>query len=265
MYSVTIEGYRKDIAKDIAPKKRVELKVHTKLSQDKSIISVKSAIDCANELGHSAIAFTSLNTVQDFTAISRYYEKCDNRNLKIIYGVEVFFENKLGMRGCRLTLLAKNFQGIKALYNVVSSIKDDGVCDIVSLAVIIQNRKNLLVGSCGNLGELYWDFAQQRPIKEIEKTAAFYDYFEIFPSDDISEKEINKKIYALGKKLDIPVVAVGNCRYIHCGTDCRDDKLYMRTTDEMLNEFSYLGIDDARLAVITNTNLIADMIDESRV
>lgn len=260
---------------DTAKQKRVELHLHTKLSDDISVITPEDAIDYASGWHHSAIAFTNLDSVQDFAEIWRYYNNCDNKDFEIIYGAEVFFENDDGKRGCRLTLLAKNQEGIKALYRVISSIEYDGVCDVASLEVIKQNRNNLLVGSCGNMGELFSDIRFEKTNEKIEKTALFYDYLEIFPTCDPKEIAVNKQIYALGEKLGIPVVAAGNCHYLFADDEiCIDmvknakglshdnTSLWFRTTDEMLEEFSYLGVDSAYKAVVTNTNIIADLIEK---
>lgn len=120
------------------------------------------------------------------------------------------------------------------------------------------------------MGELYNAMAHGR---NPEKIAKFYDYFEIYPTEDEQERAIYKKIYELGSKLGIPVAATGNCHYLNqedeiCrrvirivnGCEYNPKKLFYHTTDEMLAEFSYLGEDEAYESVVTNTNKIADLI-----
>ena len=250
---------------------RAELNLHTKLSDDVSVIEPKEALDYAIAHSHTAIAFTNLNNVQDFPAVADAYKKCGYPDLKVIYGAELRYMNEDGKAPYGVTILVKNQEGVKALYKIISSIRNDGVCDLADLTVLKKNRKNLLIGSCGNMGELYEAIASG---KEVEKAVACYDYFEIYPTDDEKERSIYKKICALGDELGVPVVAVGNCHYIDKEDEiCRrvirranghaDDnrKLYWHTTEEMLEEFSYLGTDAAYHAVVTYPHQIADQIE----
>lgn len=253
--------------------KRIELHLHTKLSDNISVIDPKEALEYAAAHSHKAIAFTNLNNVQDFPAIADAYKECGDSTLKVIYGAELCYMNEDGRAPYYITILCKNQFGIKELYTIISSINNDGVCDLVSWDVVNQNRKNLLIGSCGNEGELYEAVAYGR---NPEKVAAFYDYFEIYPAKDETERTIYKKIYSLGNKLGIPVVATGNCQYLRkedeiCHRVIRvvneyehaQKNLFYHTTDEMLAEFSYLGKDAAYKSVVTNTNRIAVLITQT--
>lgn len=252
--------------------KRIELHLHTKLSNDISVIDPKDALEYAIAHSHKAVAFTNLNNVQDFPAVANAYKKLDNPNLKVIYGAELRYMSEGGKAPYGITILVKNQSGIKELYTIISSIKGDGICDLVSLNVVKHNRKNLLIGSCGNAGELYEAVACGRDPK---KTAEFYDYFEIYPTEDEKEQAIYKKITELGDKLGIPVAATGNCHYLRKEDEiCRrvirvvnghehdNKKFFYHTTDEMLAEFSYLGKEAAYKSIVTNTNRIADLITQ---
>ena len=133
----------------------------------------------------------------------------------------------------------------------------------------------------------------QKAPDEVEETAKFYDYLEVHPKevyahliemelvkDEKSLEEIIMNIVKLGEKLNLPVVATGNVHYLN-----PEDKIYrkilinsqaganplnrhqlpnvhFRTTDEMLKAFAFLGEEKAKEIVVTNTNKIADMIDE---
>lgn len=251
--------------------KRSELHLHTKLSDDISVISVKEIFEKAEELGLGAVAFTNLNNVQDFPEIMRCAKKYEN--IKVVYGAELRYMNESGLAPFGITLLVKNQYGIKELYKVISSIKYDGVCSLIDLDVLKKNRKNLLVGSCGNMGELYDAIAKN---EDTEKIAAFYDYFEIYPTKDKTEKDIYKKIFDLGEELGVPVIATGNCHYISSDDAiCRDivinarnlknsdnGELYVRTTKEMLEEFSYLGNYGAEKVVVENPKILTAIIEE---
>ncbi|MDD2967938.1 MAG: PolC-type DNA polymerase III [Lachnospiraceae bacterium] len=156
----------------------------------------------------------------------------------------------------------------------------------------IKHREGLLLGSACEAGELYRAVLEQKSPKEINRLAAFYDYYEIQPAGNnefmiASERvesirsvedirEVNRKIVKLGEQFNKPVVATCDVHFLDPqdeiyrriimagkGFKDADDQalLYLRTTQEMLEEFAYLGSDKAEEVVITNTNLIADMVE----
>lgn len=254
---------------------RAELHLHTKCSDTVSVISPGEAMQFAIENSIKTVGFTNRDNVQDFHEIAKEHQKYKDSGLKVIYGAEVLHADEDGSAANGVTVLVKNQAGLKGLYKIISSIEFDGACDLASLDVLKQNRKNLLFGSCGNYGLLYGAMCYNYTNEQIERIAAFYDYFEIFPTDDPEEREIYKRIYELGEKLGVPVVAAGNCHYVSEKDElCRrvvramyghenDNKnLYFRTTEQMLEEFSYLGEDAALKVVIENPNLIAGLIEE---
>ncbi len=168
-------------------------------------------------------------------------------------------------------------------------------------SVLKENREGLIVGSSlsahfmnsGELVELYL----RHDLEKLEETAKFYDYIELLPKstyNELIEKEgtgslasydevekMNKYFYDLGKRLGILVTASSNVHYLDENEDIIrsillygsgtvysprqyrvNNGFYFRTTDEMLKEFSYLGEQEAKEVVITNTNKIADMVEE---
>jgi len=256
---------------DEAPVKRVELSVHTKMSDDVSAISVQEALDFADSCNHKAIAFTNYNNVQDFPEIRNLSAKYDN--LKVIYGARLLYENDEGGAWVT-TLLIKNQQGVKNLYKLISSMTEMGNTKIAHINSIEQYREHLLRSACGDLSELYCAFQAELPMDEIKAIAQRYDYIEIFPTNDIITRTIYQKIVELGKDLNIPVVATGDCHYYSKDDEiCRrivkhfrggaedNDQQYLRNTNDMLKAFAYLG-DDAYDVVVTNSNLIADIIEK---
>lgn len=256
---------------DAVLENRNELHLHTKLSDDVSVISVREIFEKTQKLGLKSIAFTNLNNVQDFPEIMKYAKKYEN--IKVVYGAEVQYKPDADSPIYHLTLLAKNQAGIKELYKVISSIYESDGVNIIDLQVLKENRKNLLVGSCGSKGELF-DLIKQDKVPYA--VTAFYDYFEIFPNKDVLECETNKKMFYLGEELGVPVVAVSNGHCIE-KTDkvCLDivslaqgkeaiptDEYYIRTTKEMLEEFSYLGNYGAEKIVLENPQILIDVIEK---
>ena len=191
-------------------------------------------------------------------------------------------------------ILAKNDTGRINLYKLVSLSHIDYYSrrPRIPKSVFEENREGLIIGSACEAGELYQAILRGQSQEEINRLVNFYDYLEIQPLgnnafmvreekyDDIQSEEdliaINKKIVALGEEFNKPVVATCDVhfldpedelyrRIIMAGKGFKDADmqapLYLRTTEEMLSEFSYLGEEKAREVVITNTNKIADMIE----
>ena len=250
---------------------RTELHLHTKLSDDISVIDPREAMYYAIANNFKAIAFTSLNSVQDFPEVLKNYKRTEVFGIKVIYGAELRYMNENEETPFGVTVLVKNQDGIKDLYKIISSIHNDGVYNLVDLDILNKYRKNLLIGSCGDMGELYKAIAFG---KDAEKIATLYDYFELYPTEDENERAIYKKTFDLGEKLGVPVVASGNCHYsnesdeIYRHIVCtvkghKDDnkRLFIHTTEEMLDEFSYLGA-NAVTAVIEAPNQIAELIEQ---
>jgi len=167
-------------------------------------------------------------------------------------------------------------------------------------SVLTENREGLIIGSSltahfMNIGELA-DLYLRHDLEKLEEAAKFYDYIELLPKSTYNEliekdgtgalgsyeevEKMNKYFYDLGKRLGILVTASSNVHYLDENEDIIrsillygsgtvynsrqysiNNGFYFRTTDEMLQEFSYLGDEKAKEVVITNTNKIADMIE----
>ncbi len=191
-------------------------------------------------------------------------------------------------------LFARNAVGLKNLYKLISHSYLDYYKRFprIPKSLLEQHREGLLVGSACEAGELYRAILDGRATAEIEEIADFYDYLEIQPlcnnrfliaegrvADDEALRDINRRIVALGKTLGKPVCATCDAHFLEredeiyrkillAGMKFRDaDKdtgIYLRTTDEMLSEFSYLGEQDCRAVVIDNPQRIAAMCDKIR-
>ena len=191
-------------------------------------------------------------------------------------------------------ILVKNLKGLRNLYELISMshLEFYHKQPRIPKTRLMQHRDGLIVGSACEAGELYRALLDMKPKEQIENIVGFYDYLEIQPvgnnmfmidSDRVPAvnsvediKNFNRKIVQLGEEYNKPVVATCDCHFIDPedsvyrkilmyakGFEDAENQppLYFRTTEEMLREFYYLGEEKAREIVITNTNLIADEIE----
>ena len=194
-----------------------------------------------------------------------------------------------------IIILAKNDIGRYNLYQLIteSHLTYYARRPRIPKSLLNEHREGLLIGSACEAGELYQAILEKRSAQQIAKLADFYDYYEIQPlgnnrfmigsertpdvNSDEDLKNINREIVQLGEKFGKPVVATCDVHFLDPddevyrriimagkGFDDADDQapLYLRTTEEMLDEFEYLGAAKAREIVVDNPAKIAGMIEK---
>ena len=199
------------------------------------------------------------------------------------------------MTSYHVIILAKNDLGRVNLYTLISMshLKYFSRVPRIPKSELMKYREGLIVGSACEAGELYRALLDDKSEEQIARIVNFYDYLEIQPlgnnkfmieSNKISNvnsmediRNLNRKIVKLGEQFKKPVVGTCDVHFLDPetevyrriimtgkGFDDADDQapLYLRTTEEMLEEFEYLGSKKAEEIVITNPNRIADMVEK---
>ena len=285
---------------DTAEEKRVELHLHTKMSALDAVTDTTEVIKRAIEWGHPAIAITDHGVVHSFPEAARAagdkikviygVEAYFNNDVDSVLGGS---KPKKNPRNLHIILLAKNRTGLKNLYKLVthSHLTDFHRHPVVKKSVLLEHREGLIIGSACEAGELFSALVQEKSREELEQIAQFYDYLEIQPvcnnmfmlyvnkprvNDIDGLRDYNRRIYELGKSLDKPVIATGDVHFLDPRHEifrhillttknfegAREDlPIYFKTTDELLDEFAYLGEEAAYETVISNTRKIADMCE----
>lgn len=191
-----------------------------------------------------------------------------------------------------IVILAKNSEGLKNLYKIISDshINHFYRQPRILKSFLKKHREGLIIGSACEAGEIFKAVKKNMSYEELKNIIELYDYIEVMPIDnnrfmiengevldEYELKELNKKIIQVAKDFNKIPVATGDVHFLEkheavlrsilkyslgFKNDEEETYLYFRTTDEMLDEFSYLGEELAYEVVVTNTNKIADMIED---
>ena len=200
----------------------------------------------------------------------------------------------LKLRPYHQIILVKNQIGLRNLYKLVSDsyLKYFRRYPRIPKTQLSEAREGLIIGSACEAGELFRAVLENRPDSEIDEIAGFYDYIEIQPisnnvfligegkvKDEDELRNINLRLCEIAYRNGIPAVATCDVHYLEPEDEIfrrillsgmkysdadRPTKLYFRTTEEMVEEFSYLGDKKAKELVIDNPRKIASMIENVR-
>ncbi len=253
---------------------------------------VCKALNVKNEHHHRAVDDANA-TAKIFVKL---YEMLVERGVKTVEDV-----NELGSasddtikkgRTYHGIILAKNEIGRVNLYRLISEahVRYFNRRPRMPMSMINKYREGLILGSACEAGELFRAVVDDAPDEEIARLVNFFDYLEIQPignNEFMTRKKenpctiedlqnYNKRIVELGRLFNKPVVATCDVHFLDPEDSIyraiimkskgfedavNQPPLYFRTTEEMLAEFEYLGSEKAREVVITNTNLIVDMVE----
>ena len=228
----------------------------------------------------------------------RFLERFKKKNIRDLDELNTYSAMSVDaikkLKTYHIILLAKNEIGRMNLYRLVSLSHLDYYArrPRIPKSVLAKYREGLIIGSACEAGELFRAVVDERPEEEIARIVEFYDYLEIQPTGNnefmirdpkmtkvstvADLQDLNRKIVELGEKFNKPVCATCDVHFLNpedevyrriimsnkgFGDADLQPPLYLRTTEEMLDEFQYLGAEKAEEVVVTNTNRIADMID----
>ncbi len=286
---------------DNAPEKRIELHCHTNMSSMDAIATPDELISRAAEYGHKAIAITDHGVVQSFPDAMKAAKGKDIKIIYGVEGYIVgedfkeLREKKQKVRYNHIIILVKNAVGLKNLYKLVSESLVDNLYKarpMMTKSMIEKYREGLIIGSACSEGELYKMILDGKTDEEIIPLIELYDYLEIQPikndyylirgdrkqlSGEEALRDIVRRIIRIAKKTNRLFVATGDVHFLNpndevyrrvimSGLGFSDadlqPPLFYRTTEEMLEEFSFLDKDDAFDAVIANPAKISEMIEK---
>ncbi len=228
----------------------------------------------------------------------RFLERFKKKNIRDLDELNTYSAMSVDaikkLKTYHIILLAKNEIGRINLYRLVSVSHLDYYArrPRIPKSVLAKYREGLILGSACEAGELFRAVVDERSEEEIARIVDFYDYLEIQPTGNnefmirdpkmtkvstvADLQDLNRKIVELGEKFNKPVCATCDVHFLNpedevyrriimsnkgFGDADLQPPLYLRTTEEMLEEFQYLGAEKAEEVVVTNTNRIADMID----
>ncbi|MDD2481167.1 MAG: PolC-type DNA polymerase III [Lutispora sp.] len=222
------------------------------------------------------------------------FEMLENKNIHCLSNINKIIKESTNVKSSEsyhIIILVKNYTGLKNLYKLISISHLDYFYKKPRIlkSVLLNYGEGLILGSACEAGEIFRSIMNNVDESILLDKAKLYDYFEIQPlannqfliNNGVLDKkgliEINKKILELGRKLNKPVVGTGDVHFIEPedevyrrilmagqGYSDADEQapLYIKTTEEMLEDFNYFDKDTAYEIVVENPTKISDIIEE---
>ena len=265
----------------LARKLYPELKTHKLGSVCKHLhVSLKGAHRAVNDASATAVC------------LARMMEEAKSRGVETIEQLNRVSDFYTLGNSYHIIILAATQKGIENLNHLVSEshLHYFRRKPMIPRQILTKYREGLILGSACAEGELFEAVLEGNPEEKLEEIAKFYDFLEIQPrgnnaflvregrvKDDLELQRLNQTIVRLGEKLSLPVCATGDVHFldpqdavfrsiIQAGQGFSDadqqPPLYLKTTREMLDEFSYLGEEKCREVVIKNPHLIASRVEQ---
>ncbi|MDR0294394.1 MAG: PolC-type DNA polymerase III [Oscillospiraceae bacterium] len=293
---------------DTAPEKRVELHLHTQMSEKDAVTPVAEAIALAARWRHPAVAVTDHGVCHAFPEAMAAGKKY---GVKVLYGCEGYLTVPGGGapkvpsgpedggeraktqldRMYHIILIARTQDGLRNLYRLVSlaHLEHFKRRPCLTRELLEQWREGIVIGAACERGEVFSAVREGLPWEDALQTASFYDFLEIQPlcnnrflvrnghaRDDEHLREWNRSVVRLGRELNKPVCATGDVHFLDPEDEIHRNillanknmldpyplPLYFKTTDEMLEEFSYLGAETAYEVVVTAPRAVADSVGD---
>jgi DNA polymerase-3 subunit alpha (Gram-positive type) len=265
------------------------------LCREKPVVAPETPQECLDAMGIQ----TASGTPEDLTqALMALFETCVTRMEKLgLSRLPVWDcvpqEKVKGKRSTfHIILIAQNPVGLKHLYKLVSYAHLEHLRGVPQIprSLLLFHREGIIVGSACEAGEVFRAVLEGEPSEKLASIAREYDYLEVQPTgnneflvrgeivkDTEGLRDLNRRIVALGDELGIPVVATGDAHFLDpedaifraivmSAREFKDAEqqapLFFHTTDDMLEEFSYLGEEKALEIVVENPNRIADSCEK---
>lgn len=296
-----LEKRERSFLTDTAEEKRIEFHAHTKMSAMDGLNDIGELLSTVAQWGHKAIAITDHGVVQAFPEAAKYVKKhkLDLQIVYGMEGYLLDDSDRAPddpieyrqKHTNHIILLAKNQIGLRNLYKLVSLSHLNYFYrrPRIPKSVLQANREGLLIGSACEAGEVFQAVLHNKPETELAAIVSLYDYLEIQPvinnrflvdegrvADAEGLRALNRRMVELGDAYGKPVIATCDTHYLRnedslyrrilmAGQGYKDaengEGLYLRTTDEMLQEFAYLGEETAKRVVVEGPNNLAANIE----
>lgn len=253
---------------------------HSEYSLLDSCTKYQDYIDLSVKNGAKALSISEHGKPLNWT---EKWAACKNAGIRYIHSVEIYLTETLDEKirdNYHTVLMAKNMDGVKELNDLVSlSCRQDHFYynNRITFDEFLHMSDNIISTSAclaSPLNKL--PVSHPRYMELAEK----YDFFEVQPHLHPDQKDFNKRLAELSKKLGTPLIAgtdthssskyKAECRSVllsakhkSYGDEDAFDLSY-KTYDELVELFKEQGVlnEDEYMSAIENTNLLYDMTED---